>query len=458
MSTIKNCITLLALGIASLGVALGQSNQAYIVDPAFTGGFNNTVSLFTIQPGSQTWYAAGTFTEYNGQPVRLLVKGNVAGLDASFDSVPRDHVQYTALTCKTNGMLYAHSAKQNPFDPNTLTKGWYRHKASGRIDALYGRRGDPDRFKETILEDGSYASIIYTTSGGPSMPYQGSYLTIMNPQGVRSDTVYIAFKADSFVTLLALRNGNVLYVRYPIATGMTKAVVYPPTMDSLVCGGDQKPTDIRQTVATTIAHTSGYLYSSTTYSIPPITPGGQPRVGYRDFRRYTPDLKLDTAYHSSETGRHFSVLPDLSLIVIRNDSLYRVLANGEGDPNFGPFAAAGVTGMMATDDMEYIYAYGTFQTFAGTPRSRIARLKLSNPVATAHHLSVKSLHVAPNPAKGTVTVSGVVDESVQILTATGQQLLAQPLQATSTKLDIRSLPAGLYLVRCGSQVARLMVE
>ncbi|UOQ54999.1 T9SS type A sorting domain-containing protein [Hymenobacter cellulosivorans] len=68
-----------------------------------------------------------------------------------------------------------------------------------------------------------------------------------------------------------------------------------------------------------------------------------------------------------------------------------------------------------------------------------------------------ALQLFPNPATAAVQLLGSdATVEVQLLNLQGQVLRRLP--AGTTQLELQGLPAGLYLVRCGQQVARLVVE
>ena len=64
-----------------------------------------------------------------------------------------------------------------------------------------------------------------------------------------------------------------------------------------------------------------------------------------------------------------------------------------------------------------------------------------------------SLSVYPNPALSNITVTA--DGKVSIMSLDGRILLQSDVKGTAI-LDVSSLPAGLYLLRCGNSVRRLI--
>jgi len=83
------------------------------------------------------------------------------------------------------------------------------------------------------------------------------------------------------------------------------------------------------------------------------------------------------------------------------------------------------------------------------------------PVRPAAPGTGAGLHLFPNPATAAATLTGALPgTAVQVLDALGRLVAATPADATGTaRLMLPAgLPAGVYVVRAGSQAARLVVE
>ena len=67
--------------------------------------------------------------------------------------------------------------------------------------------------------------------------------------------------------------------------------------------------------------------------------------------------------------------------------------------------------------------------------------------------------LAPNPAHHTATLTGLLTEATATLfDALGRAVRTAPLSAGAATLDVRGLPAGVYVVRAGAAARRLVVE
>lgn len=72
------------------------------------------------------------------------------------------------------------------------------------------------------------------------------------------------------------------------------------------------------------------------------------------------------------------------------------------------------------------------------------------------HTTTPQLTVQPNPTMGVVTISGLMkDEVAVVYNSTGQVVHRQRLTPT-TQLDLRHLPAGVYQIRIGGVVLRVL--
>ncbi len=66
----------------------------------------------------------------------------------------------------------------------------------------------------------------------------------------------------------------------------------------------------------------------------------------------------------------------------------------------------------------------------------------------------------PNPARSKVTVraQNMTDKSLTLIDAKGQPVLTTRLAEGDTELDVSGLRPGLYLVRCGRHMERLVIQ
>jgi FG-GAP-like repeat/Bacterial Ig-like domain/Secretion system C-terminal sorting domain len=119
-------------------------------------------------------------------------------------------------------------------------------------------------------------------------------------------------------------------------------------------------------------------------------------------------------------------------------------------------AAADVDG---DGDLDFI----TSVAITGNPGAVSVRINngTGTPLATTSRRAVGALSVAPNPAQGVVRVllpAGA--RQVVVVNALGQQVrtLSVAPAATDVSLDVRGLPAGVYIAQAGAASSRLVVN
>ncbi|GAB3576024.1 hypothetical protein GCM10027345_12150 [Hymenobacter daeguensis] len=105
----------------------------------------------------------------------------------------------------------------------------------------------------------------------------------------------------------------------------------------------------------------------------------------------------------------------------------------------------------------------TLSTPGNTSTAFVARLSSSS-LATRAATPAEVFTLAPNPTTTQVHLSwpaaSAAARPVQVLDGLGRQVrqLELPARATAAALDVQGLAPGLYLVRCGAAVGRLVVE
>lgn len=75
---------------------------------------------------------------------------------------------------------------------------------------------------------------------------------------------------------------------------------------------------------------------------------------------------------------------------------------------------------------------------------------------SSNRQSVLSFSIYPNPANTEITVTAPANSSLVIYNYLGTVVLSKTLQTTESKLDISSLPTGVYMVKVGEKVVKLM--
>jgi hypothetical protein len=87
-------------------------------------------------------------------------------------------------------------------------------------------------------------------------------------------------------------------------------------------------------------------------------------------------------------------------------------------------------------------------------------LKIYTVPLSMEELGIKpnALRVYPNPAKDFITVEQIIGESVSIVNILGQVLQTQAVKNNKAQFSVANLPRGLYTVKSGTQVSKILVE
>lgn len=108
------------------------------------------------------------------------------------------------------------------------------------------------------------------------------------------------------------------------------------------------------------------------------------------------------------------------------------------------------------DSMYCQIGFGNWGTYA---LDDIRVITFSHPIIGINEIDASDLQLTPNPARDKVTLSGIGDTPQQavLYNVTGVKL--RELTVTDgTTMDIRQLPEGLYILRCGSHSAKIVKQ
>ncbi len=147
--------------------------------------------------------------------------------------------------------------------------------------------------------------------------------------------------------------------------------------------------------------------------------------------------------------KRFIFLSTLCFILLGNMLQAQVRVRVNGDRSFTISQTNGL--YFAHDTMrvdDAVYPLDDIQFITLTP--------VTQGIATAEQ---PTLQLAPNPAREAVVVSGIgsTPQTVTLYSTAGVKLMEQ-VAADGTKLNISHLPEGLYLLRCGNRVAKIVKQ
>lgn len=120
-------------------------------------------------------------------------------------------------------------------------------------------------------------------------------------------------------------------------------------------------------------------------------------------------------------------------------------------------------GSLAVGSTGKLYAGGGFSA-TGDDSKVMVNFGIYDPTAPLATTSARATPAAlfPNPAHGTATLrlpAGAPRQSLILTDTQGRLVRRYPVPATAdAELDLRGLPAGVYVVRCGALTQRLVVE
>ncbi|MBH8557790.1 T9SS type A sorting domain-containing protein [Hymenobacter negativus] len=124
----------------------------------------------------------------------------------------------------------------------------------------------------------------------------------------------------------------------------------------------------------------------------------------------------------------------------------------------------GLVGALAVGSTGKLYAGGSF-TATGDGSKFTARFGIYDPAATLSTTTARATPAAqlyPNPAHGTATLrlpAGAPRQPLTLTDALGRPVRRYPAPTSAeAELDLRGLPAGTYVVRCGQLSQCLVVE
>ena len=104
---------------------------------------------------------------------------------------------------------------------------------------------------------------------------------------------------------------------------------------------------------------------------------------------------------------------------------------------------------VVTAEGEASYALADIQVITLTPEYTA--------IATTEEAG--QLHLMPNPAREYIRIEGVGSQpqTARLYDRTGREVLRQNV-ADGTLVDLRKLPEGLYVLRCGNRVSKIVKQ
>lgn len=413
-----------------------------------SGGFNGAVNSMALRQGTSSILAGGRFSQLNDKRIGAVTRfdGATGQLDTAtrYDGSIPEEVYYqkdgTSFAMGSRGETY------NYIQPTGLQLRAITRRL--HTDLSIDRSG-PAVIEGVPLADDSFASFMLDTLH--RFDY-GFFLRHYTPAGVLAQGPMQLGNHLSFS-----RSGSIVPLR-----DTTFLFGWGQVSDFSL---EQYNPDLSYRAAR--ANFNGIYAMGTDGSV--LYRNLYP-LGTDTLRRLKPDLTPDTNFHGRVNAVPVASLQDGSALVLYNpttaydwdSTLIRLLPNGNVDPNFKPIHFPGNVNpkSLSTEDGQYVYLYGSFLgTFGGKPSSRVMRLtrKMLLPTSVATPAR-QPLRLVPNPARNHVRVEAIGARQASLYALDGRLIQSEILVDGNGRFALNGLPKGMYLVKAGSMVERLVVE
>ena len=293
--------------------------------------------------------------------------------------------------------------------------------------------GDDDGFLVKVRDAGAAPAVAWgQTMGGPG----NDALTGI---AVRGNDLYVtgAFSGTRTLgnsTLVSQGEEDVLVMKL-LDAGPAAAVTW-----AIRGGGPDQDVPYALTLAGNNVFVSGFFVGPATYgpsTLPASSAGNDDVLVARVLDAGSTGRFVWAQQASSAVGNDYG-----NALTVVGNRVYVVGDVGQLPATFGPLTLAGTT-----PDAGFLAAIFD-------PTLLVSARAAAGPAPAT---------LAPNPARHTTTLAlpaAAEARPLLLLDATGRELRRTllPARAESTALDLRGLPAGLYLVRCADATHRLVVE
>ncbi|WP_035558499.1 T9SS type A sorting domain-containing protein [Hymenobacter sp. IS2118] len=429
-------------------------------------GVNGPVYALAVAANGDV-YAGGTFTQAGGTPANNVARWNgtawvTLGPGISNGIYPSS---VTALAVAANGDVYVGGSFGQA--GSTLANNVARWSNGAWSSLGTGLANGVNSYVESLAISGSgdvYVGGVFTQAGGAS----ANRVARWSGTGWSS----LGTGLDSYVNVLALAANGDLYVggEFTQAGGIVAHYVacWNGTNWSALGTGTGVTNGVGYSVFSLAVVANGDLYVGGTFS----QAGGIPANGVARWNGTTwSSLGTGAANGVGDTifgivvtgtgevyvgGPHFSQAGGVpaSRVAKWNGTAWSSLGTGTND----------VVWALAPGPNGQLYVGGTFTT-TGDGSKHLAHFGIYDPnapLATTPSARATPAALFPNPAHGTATLrlpAGAPHLPLTLTDALGRVVRRYLAPVGSeAALDLRGLPAGMYVVGCGQVTQRLMVE
>lgn len=317
---------------------LVRLNSNGSVDPALPNGFDNYIRTLAFLPSGTAFYAGGDFSNFGGTTGAGVMRLSTSGVvDTTFVSPldPGSSVTKILPTSDGSGKIYVAGA----LNIGPMLYHLVKLNADGTLDASFQKGDDlgpaPGQTVDSLAEVGDGTSDVWVAGEFASYGNRGanSIARISSSGSPRSLAVHSGFNGSSLTACLPKSSGQVYF-----SGGFDEYDGYStPGLVRLNADGS---------VDSTFATGTGLSGSANS-----ILEDSQGRLAF---------LGPLVSYQGTSLG-----------------GIVRLLPTGEVDPSFSIQNFTGgnpLAGALAPDGSNRIYAGGSFSAYAGTSRTRIARI------------------------------------------------------------------------------------
>lgn len=453
--------------LAYCNICSGQAGQ---LDPSLTIGTgpNAPVNVTLVQPDGKILVGGSSVTTYNGQPVNRLFRILADGtLDDSFNigAGPDSDVYCMALQADGKILVGGFFTSFNAQAANRLV----RLNPDGSTDTSFSLSSDPGHGVSSVLVQPDGKVLISGQFYSPGF----RYVSRLNADGSPDSTFNVGTGPNSGNTCFALQSDGKIIIggrfqtvndvpnnriarlnpdgsldsSFNAGTGFTNGGVFALALQQgkiLVAGeftqwnGTDKGRLVR-------LNTDGSVDNGFQAGVGVNTPNNTDWIGSL---KVLADGKIIIA--GDFTNYQFSAVNRLALLTPEGllDSSFNV---GTGS-NFSVYSVS------VQQDNKLVIG-GAFTTYNNLNASRLARI-YGQTLATDQFSYPGKVLLYPNPSKGVFNISGyeTTEKTISVYDNLGRKVIVVPATAVYTTIDATLLPAGLYSVKAGEKVAKILIS
>jgi uncharacterized delta-60 repeat protein len=465
MSSLRNIILILILTKNVLGQGIdGRIDTTFQIG----SGANSTVNCI-IEQADKKIIVGGFFTIYDGPERNLIVRLNPDGsIDESF--VP-DQIGWgnndgiSSIMVANNGQIlvggyftnangFADSGLKLLNSDGSQATNWYVNgkvycmakQPDGKIilgGQCYSYGGTTVRRIFRINPDFSIDSTFNTMTDGPN---GGIYSIVIQPDGkILIGGNFNSFKGVSSNHIARLNYDASIDTSFHVGSGFDEII------NTIVLQSNNKLV------------VSGRFTSYSGFPVNYLT-------------RINPNGYIDTTFNSGGAGMNDRMA---QLIINRNDQILvggtsiftsyndnpvkhivRLNIDGTLDVNFDPLMGQdGTIYAMLIQDDEHLVIGGGFTHYDGVLTNHICRIYANNKTGIYEKEEQASITLSPNPASNSLRIDyNGESNDITIINTMGVVVYSEKLKKEHAIINTSTFPPGLYYVKVGGMVKKLVIE